>query len=274
MWILFWIFHLPRNLGYYYTLNIFISQPVLIPVTIVRAYIVVVQSLSVWLCNPMAAAHQAFLSFTICRSLLKLTAIELVMLSNHLILCHPFSSCLQSFPASGPFLMSRLFPSGGQSIGASASASVLPMNIHDWFLLGLTGLISLQSKGIKVKHFWGVSLYCNHFHDLESLLHAGGFFREGSSTCRDVKAEHVEVGYVLVMVDNPFRRSMGEVNGEVGAEPDLLPLGGLSSVAITCSCLFIILSGWGSRVHTSRAEEFTGMKGAATAVLSQPALDS
>ena len=70
--------------------------------------------------------------------------------------CHPnissstahFSSCLQSFPASGSFPMSRLFSSGGQSIGASASASVLPMNIQEWFPLGLTGLISLQSKGL------------------------------------------------------------------------------------------------------------------------------
>ena len=60
----------------------------------------------------------------------------------------PFSSCLQSFPASGSFLMSQLFTSGGQSIGASASASVLPMNIPDWFPLGWTGWISLQSKGL------------------------------------------------------------------------------------------------------------------------------
>ena len=56
------------------------------------------------------------------------------------------SSCLQSFPASGSFPVSQLFPSGDQSIGASAS--VLPMNIQDWFLIGLTGLISLQSKGL------------------------------------------------------------------------------------------------------------------------------
>ena len=59
----------------------------------------------------------------------------------------PFSSCLQSFPASGSFPKSQFFASGGQSIGASASASVLPMNIQDWFPLGLTGWISLQSKG-------------------------------------------------------------------------------------------------------------------------------
>ena len=58
----------------------------------------------------------------------------------------PFSSCPQSFPASGSFTMRQLFTSGVQSIGASASASVLPMNIQDWFPLGLTGLISLESK--------------------------------------------------------------------------------------------------------------------------------
>ena len=58
----------------------------------------------------------------------------------------PFSSHLQSFPASGSFPMSQFFTSGGQSIGTSASASVLPMNIQDWFLLGLSGWISLKSK--------------------------------------------------------------------------------------------------------------------------------
>ena len=67
--------------------------------------------------------------------------------------CHPssvipFSFCLQSFPASGSFLMSWLFTSGGQSIGASASASVFPMIIQDWFPLGWNGWISLQSKGL------------------------------------------------------------------------------------------------------------------------------
>ena len=69
--------------------------------------------------------------------------------------CHPtisssvtlFASCLQSFPESGSILMSQLFASGGQSIGASASVSVLPMNIQGWFPLGLTGWIYLQSKG-------------------------------------------------------------------------------------------------------------------------------
>jgi len=60
----------------------------------------------------------------------------------------PFSSCLQSFPASGSFPMSWFFASGVQSIEVSASASVLPINIQDWFLLGWSGLISLQSKGL------------------------------------------------------------------------------------------------------------------------------
>ena len=60
----------------------------------------------------------------------------------------PFSSCLQSFPASGSFPMSRFFTSGGQSVEVSASASALPMNIQDWFPLGLTDWISLQFKGL------------------------------------------------------------------------------------------------------------------------------
>ena len=63
----------------------------------------------------------------------------------------PFSSCFQSFPASGSFPMSQLFSSGGQSIGASASTSILPMNTQGWFPLGLTGLISLQLYSNKNK---------------------------------------------------------------------------------------------------------------------------
>ena len=62
----------------------------------------------------------------------------------------PFSSCAQSFPASGSFHMSQLFASGGQSIGVSASTSVLPMNTQDWSPLGWTGWISLQSKGFRI----------------------------------------------------------------------------------------------------------------------------
>ena len=97
---------------------------------------------------PWTAAHQASLSITNSWNLLKLISIESVMSSNHLILCLPFSSCLQSFPALRSFPMNQFFASSGQSIGSSASASVLPMNIHDWLPLGLTGWISVQCKGL------------------------------------------------------------------------------------------------------------------------------
>ena len=109
-----------------------------------------VQSLScIWLsATPWTAAHQASLSFTISWSFLKLMSNELVMLSNHLSLCLSLRFCLQSFSASGSFLMDHHYTSGGKSIGASASASVLPTNNQDWFPLGLTGWISLQSKGL------------------------------------------------------------------------------------------------------------------------------
>ena len=81
-------------------------------------------------------------------SLLKVTFVESMMLSNHLILCHTLLLLLSIFQASGSFPVSQFFASGGQRIGVSASASVLPMNIQDWFPLGLTGLIFLQSKGL------------------------------------------------------------------------------------------------------------------------------
>ena len=111
---------------------------------------IVVQFLShVWLFDiPWTAAHQASLSFTVSWSLLKLMSIESITLSNYLILCHPLILLPQSFPASGSFPVSWLFASDSQSIGVSASASVLPVNIQGWFPLGLTGLISLLSKGL------------------------------------------------------------------------------------------------------------------------------
>ena len=77
------------------------------------------------------AAHQASLSITNTHSLFKLMSIELVMPSNHLILCRSLLLHLQSFPASGSFQMSHFFASGGQSIGVAASALVLPMNTQD-----------------------------------------------------------------------------------------------------------------------------------------------
>ena len=81
----------------------------------------------------------------------------------------PFSSCLQSFPASGSFPMSQFFSSGGQSIGVSASVSVLPMNIQDWFPSWLTGLISLQSKRL-------LRVFSNTTVQKASILQLSAFF--------------------------------------------------------------------------------------------------
>ena len=99
------------------------------------------------LVTPWITAHQASLSITNSRSSLKLISIESVMPSNHLILCHTLLPCPQSLPTSGSFPMSQLFPWGGQSIGISASTSVLPVNTQDW-PLGWTGWILLQFKGL------------------------------------------------------------------------------------------------------------------------------
>ena len=90
--------------------------------------------------------------------------------------CHPtisssalFSSCLQSLPASGSFPVNWLIESGGQSIRNSASASVLPMNIQDWFLLGLTGLISLLSQGLS-RVFSSTTIWKHQFFDTQPSL--------------------------------------------------------------------------------------------------------
>ena len=113
--------------------------------------VVVLQLLShVWLfVTPWTAGCQASLSFIISWSLIKLTTICLWRYPTISSFFTLFSSCPQSFSASGSFQMSQFFTPGGQSIGTSASASVLPMNIQHWFPLGWTGLISLQSKGLK-----------------------------------------------------------------------------------------------------------------------------
>ena len=100
------------------------------------------------LCDAMSCNTPDFPFFTISCSILKLKPIESVVLSNYLISSVTPFFCLQSFPALGSFPMSHLFVSGGQSIGALASAPVLPMNIQGWFPLGLTSLISTQSKGL------------------------------------------------------------------------------------------------------------------------------
>ena len=109
-----------------------------------------VQSLSPVLLfvTPWTAARQASLSITNSRSSLRLTSIESVIPSSHLILCRPLLLLPQSLPASESFPMSQFFTWGGQSTGVSASASFLPKNTQDWSLLEWTGWISLQSKGL------------------------------------------------------------------------------------------------------------------------------
>ena len=104
-------------------------------------------------------AHQTSLSFTNSWSLLKLMSIESVMPSNHLILCCPLLLLPSIFPASGSFQMSHFFTSRGWSI--EASAWVLPKNIQDWFPLGLTGLIFLQSKGLS-RVFFNTTVQKHH----------------------------------------------------------------------------------------------------------------
>jgi len=81
----------------------------------------------------------------------------------------PFSSCLQSFPASGSFQMSRLFTSGGQNIRASASATVLSINMQGWFPLGLTCLISFQFKGLP-RVFWNTTVQKHQFFSAQPSL--------------------------------------------------------------------------------------------------------
>ena len=121
-------------------------------------YVVVVQSFSrVRLFEtPGTAAHQASLSSTVIQSLLKLMSIELVMPYNHLILCRPLLLPPSIFPSIRVFSNESALASGGQSIGVSPSTLVLPMNIQDWFPLGWTGWISLQSKGL-----WRVFSICS-----------------------------------------------------------------------------------------------------------------
>ena len=112
---------------------------------------------------------QASLSFTLSPNLLRFTSIESTMLSNHLILCCFLLLCLQSFLALRYFPMSQLFISVGQSIGASVSSSVLQMNIQGWFPLGLTGWISLQSKGLS-RVFSNTTVQKHQFFDAQLSL--------------------------------------------------------------------------------------------------------
>ena len=104
--------------------------------------------------TPWTAAHQASLSITNSQSLLKLCPLSRWCHPTISSSVFPFSFHFQSFPASGYFQMSQFFASGGQNIGVSASASLLPTNIQDWSPLGWTGWISLQSKRLLLSLEW------------------------------------------------------------------------------------------------------------------------
>ena len=112
--------------------------------------------------TPWTAACQASLSFTISQSLLKLLSIESMMPSNYLILGHPLLLLFLIFSSIRYFPMSWLFPSGGQSIGASASASVFAMNIQGWFSFELTGLISTLSKSMSMSKVFSSTTVGKH----------------------------------------------------------------------------------------------------------------
>ena len=120
--------------------------------------------------TPWSAAHQASLSIANSLNLLKLMSIELVMPSNHLILCHPLFLPSSVFPASGSFPRSQFFTSGGQRIAVSASASALPMNIQDWFPWGWTGWLSFVGVQGTLK-----SLLQHHSSKASILWHSAFF---------------------------------------------------------------------------------------------------
>ena len=119
--------------------------------------------------TPWTAACQAFLSITNSQSLLKLMSIESVMPSNHLILCRPLLLLPSIFPSFRVFSNESVLRIRWQSIGVSASASVLPMNIQDWFPLGCTGWVSLQSKGFS-------RVFFQHHSSKPSVLQCSAFF--------------------------------------------------------------------------------------------------
>ena len=135
------------------------------------SHIVVVQSLChvQLFSTPWTAAHQATLSFTISLCLLRLTSIESVMPSNHLILCHLFLLLSSIFPSIRVFSNKLALHKAGQNIGASASASVLSMKIHGWFPLVSIGLISLQSKGL-TRVFSNTTIWKHQFFSIQHPL--------------------------------------------------------------------------------------------------------
>ena len=176
----------------------------------------------IWLfVTPLTTARQASLSITNSGSILKLTLIELVMPSNHLILCCP----LLLLPSI--FQMSQLFASGDQSIGVSASTSVLPMNIQTWSPLGWTGWISLQSKRLSrifsntivQKHqffFFNLNLFilieANYFTILYWFCHISAWIHHGCTHALlhsafftvQLSRPYMTTGETIALIDGPL----------------------------------------------------------------------
>ena len=139
--------------------------------------------------TPWTAAHQASLSFTISLSFAKTHVHgrwDHPAISSSVI---PFSSCPQSFPASGSFPVSQLFASGDQSIGVSASASVLPMNIQGWLPLGSTGLISLKHLLYPVPGIMGTMVMRTDLLTSKGLVLFGG---QVDADKEDIVNEHFQ----------------------------------------------------------------------------------
>ena len=139
--------------------------------------------------TPQAAASQTSLSITNSRSLLRLISIESVMPSNPLILCRPLLLLPSVFP-SRVFSSESVLLSGGQSIGVSASASVLPMNFQDCFLLGLTSLISLSPRDAQefslTPQFKGINSSAPNFLYSPTLMSIPDHWKNHSSDYMDL----------------------------------------------------------------------------------------
>ena len=162
-----------------------------------------VQSLSLiqLFTTPWTSVCQASLSITNSWGLLKLMSIEWVLPSNYLVLCHPILLLPSVFPSITVFSTESVLRSGGQSIGASASTSVLPINIQNWFPLGLTGLISLQSKGLS-RVFSNLTFQRHQFFGAQLSLWSSSHIHDHMTTGKAVDRRFLD-GFCL-WLDRPL----------------------------------------------------------------------
>ena len=176
-----------------------------------KALCIVDQSLSrvQLFATPWTAARQASLSITNSQSLLKLMSIESVMPSHQLILCHPLLLLPSIFPSIRVFSNESVLYIRWPNIGASASESVLPMNIQGWFLLELTGLISLQSKGL-FRVFANTTVQKRQFFGAQpsfrpTLTSVHDSWKNHSFDYMDLcqQSQHISGGYLWVMELKP-----------------------------------------------------------------------